>query len=314
MLIAFLSIIICIMATSWFQQLQLTPIKAQSQAQLTLMINTSQNKYVQLEPVPLNFRLLNQSTIPITWNGIPMLGGRDIDILARTTNGNEVRWSGKRNNIDGVVDTEVMQPEKSKETNNLIDEEIADKLFPQPGRYQVRVEFNYLDLSNGQQQNITIVSNSILIDIDEARGNNRRAYDYLKQIYKPANNGGNITEIIRLQKYFTDNFSNSVYWTYLTYKLANTYLLVGDYEKAEHEFLKISEIDFYYSKQVEKKFELLSRKLGRDRRNPDRLRATPVNAPVAPRPMPVPPIIPVPFPNNPPVRIQIPTPVPNTTP
>jgi hypothetical protein len=302
---SFLAIVGCIVPV-WFQQLHTTTVEAQNQTMLILEILTPQSKYLQGEPIPLDFKLLNKTNVPIMWNGIIDI---DTDILARTANGNEVRWSNNRHNVDIVGETEVMQPEKSKKLDILIGREVVERLFPQPGHYQLRVEFKYLDFSYGQRQNITIVSNSIPIDIDEPRGADRRACDYLKNVYDPINRSSNINEIMRLRQHFADNFSNNVYWKYMTFELANTYLALGKNEEAEREFLKISEIEFYYSKQIEKQFQLLSRKLGRDKRNRARRRGVPTDVPVA-RPMPAPTIIPVPLPNNPPVRIPIPNPTP----
>lgn len=316
-LITFLSITVYVSATVWFQPLQPNIVMAHSQPRLTLETSTSQHKYVQFEPILIDFKLSNQTSVPITWNGIPMFGSEDIDILARTANGNDIRWSGKRSIVDGVVETEIMQPDKNKEVKNLIDEGAAEQLFPQPGRYQIRVEFSYLDLSNEQKENITIVSNPILIDIDEPKGKDRKAFDYLKNDYASAEKSNDIKEKMRVWQYFVNNFPDSVYWKYKTYKLGVIYLITGENEKAEREFLKISEIDFYHSKNVDKHFDKLISKLGRDKRNPERWHGRVVtNAPGAPvlRAIPVPSISPIPLPNNPPVLIRIPNPTPFPTP
>lgn len=289
-------------------------VAAQSSTQLTLEISTSQPKYLQREPIPLNFKLSNQTSVPIKWNGFFKVGGPNINLVTRLQNGSEIRWNGKDYEVETpTVDNEVTQPNKNKEEENLIDENIAEKLFPLLGRYEFRVEFVYISAQHDQLQTETIVSNQIIIDIDEPRGNDRKAYDYLKNIYDPIDESGNINEIMRSRQYFVDNFPNSVYWKYVTYKLATTYFSFGEHEKAECEFLKISEIDFYHSKQIEKQFQVLSRKLGRDKRNPARQPSVFPNAPIA-RPVPVPSIAPVPFPNNPPVLIPIPNPNPNKKP
>lgn len=315
-LITFVFVIVCATLILWFQQFQPTEVNAQSQPQLTLEISTPENKYVQLEPISLDFKLSNQITVPLTWNGMPMLGSRDINILSRASNGNEFRWLGRRSVVDAVMDTEIMQPNKNKEIHNLIDGYILEQIFPQPGRYELRVEFNYTDLTYGQRQNVTIVSKPIMIEIIEPRGKDRLAYEYLKNIYKQVNNISNVSEMITAQRYFANNFSDTVYGKYMTYKLANSYMSAKEFEKAEDEFYKISDVDFYYSKQVDDQLRELANKLHRPNRRTKR-KPDLSNIPVA-RPLPSQPPPPIytasPLPGNAPVLIRIPNPNPNSTP
>jgi hypothetical protein len=171
------------------------------------------------------------------------------------------------------------------------------------------VEFIYGDSTYEQAHIETIVSKPITIKITEPQGLDRKAYDYLKNIYDPINKRSNVKDIVEAEQYFVDNFRGSAYWKYITYKLAITYPVLGESEKAEREFLKITDLDFYYTEQVEKQFRELARRLGRDKRNPARQPSAFPNAPHG-RVIPVPSISPVPFPNNPPVLIPIPSPTP----
>lgn len=308
-LIGFFSLSVCIAALIWFQSSESNIVAAKSQTKLTLEVTTTQSKYLQGEPIPLNFKLSNQTTVPVTRNGL--LGiGPDINLETHSETGTEVRWMGKDISLDTPGSSlEVMQPGKNREEQDLIHESLVEKLFPLPGRYELRVEFIYCDCTNGQQQIETIVSKPIIINIDEPHGANRRAYNYLKNVYDPINRDGKANEKMVKLQYFVDNFSDSVYWKYLAYKLAINYFMFGENEKAEREFLKISEIDFYYSKKIDQNFQVISRKLGRDKRNPSHQRGVTRNAPIA-QPVPVPSIVPIPLPNNPPVRIPIPNPTP----
>ncbi len=228
-------------------------------------------------------------------------------------NGSEIRMKMANRSVDTpIMDTEITQPNMNKVKQNLVDGELAERMFPQPGRYQIKVEFSYLDFSSVPRQNVTIVSNPITVDIDEPNGNDRRAYDYLKQIYQPVNNRGNITEILQKRKYFVNNFKNSVYWKYMTFQLANTYLIFNRNVEAEEELFEISDIEFYHTKQVEDQLLKLSKKLGRP---VPRSKRPPIlaNAPVA-IPIPAPTVYTGPPPSNPPVLIPIPNPIVNPSP
>jgi hypothetical protein len=306
---SFITVITCVVVV-WSQQLHPSVVEDR-EAQLSLEISTPRFNYVQLEPVVIDLKLSNQATVPLTWNGLFQIGGENTNLLIRAENGNEVRWKGN-SNIDIVMDTEVMQPGMKKEVQNLLPGDFIERRFPYTGRYQLRIEFNYLDFSYNKRKNITVVSNPITIDIVKPKDKDCNAYDYLKQIYYPVFTSGTITEKMRVGQYFLDNFSSNSYEKYIAFDLANRYFETKEYEKAEEVFFQISDVDFYYSKQVEKRLEELARKLNqpirRTKRPPDYS-----NAPVA-RPVPAPIIVPVPLPNNPPVLIVIPNPNPNKTP
>lgn len=296
----------------WYEHTRVNVATAQNQTMLTLEVSTVQNSYLQREPIPVNLKLSNRTTVPIKWNGFLHIGP-DINLVSRSETGVEVRWTGKTLNLDApFMNTAIMQPNGTKEEKNIIDENLAEKLFPQPGRYQMKIEFIYSNYTYGQEQIETVASNPITIEITEPHGVNRKAYDYLKNTYEPTKKRGNVREIVGVEQYFVDNFPNSTYWKYITYKLANTYPVIGELEKAEREFLKITDLEFYYTEQVEEQFNKLVKKLGRDKRNPKQLQSG--SQPPIPRPIPAPTIISVPSSNNPPVVIPIPNPNPNRTP
>lgn len=300
-----LSAVICCAIVIWYQQLLPSMVKAQGETLLTLEISTPQRKYVQFEPILIDLKLSNQTTVPIAWNGYLQIGSKNINLLMRAANGNEVRWKGDKGNADIIMDTEIMPTGKNQKVQNLINGKFAEQLFPQPGRYQFRVEFNYTDLTYNQAEKITIVSNPITIDIDEPKGKDRIAYDYLKQIYQRIVEGDNITEKIQVLQHFADNFSNTAYGKYIVFELGKAYLKRKEYEKAEEAFYQISDIDFYYAKQVDEHLGEIAGKLHkpvlRTKRSPDYSNAPvgipmPAITPVRTNPLPTP-IMPVPYPN-----------------
>lgn len=282
---------------------------AQNQNRLTLEISTSKVEYLQLEPIPLTLKLSNQTNNPINWNG-NLDFGENIEFLVKPINSNEIRVKN-RSVETPIMNTKTILPDKEIVKQNLMDGESAERLLRQPGQYQMKIEFNYIDFSNSERQNVTITSNPIIIIIAAPNGNNLQAYNYLKQVYEPVNNGGDINEIISKRKYFADNFESSIYWKYLTFRLAKTYLLINKYAEAEQEFYRISDLDFFYDKEIAEQLQSLSRKLGRP--IPRSKRSLNLNnVPVA-VPIPVPTIYNG-SPINPPVLIPIPNPVVNPSP
>ena len=95
----------------------------------------------------------------------------------------------------------------------------------------------------------------------------------------------------------------------MTFNLADIYFATGQDEKAEREYLKISDIEFYYSKKINQRFSILVRKLGRDRRTPKPGRIIHIND-SGPIPIPVPTPVPIPLPDDAPVLISVPNPSP----
>lgn len=280
--------VVCLQKAILFRQ-----VSAQNQSQLKLELSTSERKFVQLEPIPFNLKLSNQTTIPIKWNGVFGVG-LGISFSTRAEDGSEFRWGGS-NSRDILEDTEVVQPGENRTMQTLLDDFLVERLFPHPGRYQFQAEFKYSDYTFGQEQRQTIVSNPITIEIKEPVGNDRRAFEYLKNTYKPVRDGDNTQERLRIQQYMVDNFQNSVYWKYITYDLAEMYLFLKENEKAEREFFKLANIKFHHSKRVSAGLSKLAVKLGRP---------TPLsNHPLG---------VPIPMPPNSPIGQVIPTP--NTTP
>lgn len=298
---------------TWLQRSYfLKQVGAQNKTQLKLELSTSQNKFVQLEPIPFNLRLSNQTTIPIKWNGLLEIGN-DISFVARAEDGTITSWNGSGHGADIIMDTEAMQPGENKTVQSLIDDSLAERLFSRPGRYQLQVEFRYLDYSFGQTQAQTIKSNPITIDVKEPVGNDRRAYDYLKNTYKPIRQRGNVEDRIRAQQYFVDNFQHSVYWKYITHNLAVAYSFRNENETAEREFFKLVDVEFYHSKDVKKQLGHLAKKLGR----PTALSNHPPGAPLQNLPLDAPVlrgIPPIPVTTNPPGSPPVLTPIATPTP
>lgn len=146
------TILACASAFFVFHQLRPHVATAQAQIELSLEVSSPKRNHLQLEPSVLNLKLSNRTGSPITWDGIPRVGSRDINILTRLPNGAEFRWNGDKGNNDGFAGPEVTRPNESKETQNLVDGDLFTRIFPQPGSYLLTMEFLYDDFSSGQRQ------------------------------------------------------------------------------------------------------------------------------------------------------------------
>jgi hypothetical protein len=194
---------------------------------------------------------------------------------------------------------------------NLLHQSLSKMLFPNPGRYQLRVEFTHRKSVNQQGQIDTIISNPIDIRIKGPQGADVLASQHFSKI-NLLYQGNSLGEIVQAQQNFVNNFPNSVYRKFVAFDLANNYERLKDYEKAEREFYEISDIDFFYSEEVKRSLVELTGKLKRPNprsKRPVVITPIPFSTPVE-RPAPHP----VPYPSNGPVMIPNPNANPNATP
>ena len=307
-LLGFLIVNIGALSQNRSQPPKMKLVAANNQPHLKFEVSTSNRKYLQREPIPIDFKLSNQDSVPITWIGIFRSFSPNTNLISRSENGTEIRYIGNNStSVDELASSAIIQPGRNLESKNLISDFLVKKLFPSPGRYELTVEFIYAEIIFGQQTLEKLVSEPIIIIVEKTSGVDRKAYDYLENVFDPANISDSLKGMIARQ-YFADNFSDSVYWKYETFRLARFYSATGKYEKAEREFLKIYEIDYYYSEKIEREFIILARKLGRDKRKP-KFRKGYINEPM-PQIITLPPPMPIPLPDNAPVWIPIPNPKP----
>lgn len=258
-ILTFVIMIITVIGAVSIGKMQQPAAAQASTAKLKLDISTPHNRYFHLESVPFDLRLSNQTTQAIRWNGLLMFGP-SLSFVARNSSGVELRLEGK-NMATGLFESpqRVMQPAGTFQGNELV-ATIGQltRLFPEPGSYEVRVEFTYNDLDSGQRE--TIVSNSVVVNIEEPHGINRQARDYLRDILEP-NRTQPSREFVLLQQDFVDRFGNTAYGKYVIFELANAYLAKGEHIKAFRELVKISNVNFHYSKQVKATVAQLKAKL-----------------------------------------------------
>ena len=259
-------------------------IQAQTEAsKLTLELSTSKSNYFQLEPVEFNFKLSNSSVEPVKWQGLLILGS-DLDFLIKSPGSEENRIEGRKMSIGTVASApSVIQPGGEFISNAILGSvEEQEKVFPEPGTYQVRVEFNYKEITAEEVKQIKIASNPVTIHISAPQGVNLEAYNYIKNTLEKARSERvSADEMLRLRRNFVNNYRGSVYAKYEILKLALAYRAGGEDLKALRELCKISNENFNYSKQVQKTMQLIYVKL-----SPPDLTPLPPDAPIPQRPHP----------------------------
>ncbi|MBA3634402.1 MAG: hypothetical protein H0W58_16580 [Acidobacteria bacterium] len=278
------AIIISVLFGMFIGFTQIYPASTQAQTEnpkLTLEVSTPQSSYLQLEPIPFQFNLSNQTNQPITWKGILLLFGGNVDLLIQEQNGSESRFAGSKYAVGLSKIPETLNPGQSRQVTDLFrGVKEFEAAFPRPGNYQVRVEFTYKDVSD-EQKRVTILSNPVSINIREPQNFNRQAYDYIKGPLQTRLTQNNVEATAQVQQDFVNNYGSTVYAKYVIFDLARTYQFLGEDLKALRELCKISGENFYYSKQVERTLRLIDVKL-----HPLDLTPLPENVPTPVRPHP----------------------------
>ena len=243
-------IYVCLVGSLQYNQAQVEPPK------LTLDVSTAKTEYLQLEPVLLSLNLSNQTLQPISWNGLLMIGP-NVNFVSRNAAGNEIRYEGNKY-VTGLFGSSVKSMLAGEQIRQeiLIDQSLAEILFPNPGQHTLQTEFVYRrDSETGPS--VKINSNSISLSINAPLGINRQAYDYIKGPLETVNNGSDVRTIIQSEQAFVNQFRNTVYAKHISVSLARTHQTLGENANAFRELCKISNENFYYSKEVRKKvFEL----------------------------------------------------------
>lgn len=235
------------------QNLYFETANAQSNTSvLTLEMTTPKNEYLQIEPIPVSLDLSNRTNQPISWKGILLLGP-NVNFLTRDINGAELRYDGGKY-ASGLLGFAVrtMPPGEKTKQDVLIERALSEILFPAAGRYEFQVEFVYSTEGEGREK-VKIISNSVSIVIKEPTGVERQAYDFIKGPLAEVNNKADVRAIAEREQEFVNKFKNTVYAKYISVSLARTYQTLGEDDKAFRELCKVSQEDFYYTKEVKKR-------------------------------------------------------------
>lgn len=226
---------------------------------LTLVISSDKNNYLQSEPVSLNFKLSNQSDQSISWKGTLSIG-RNLKILSRSKTGKEIQLDGS-NSIGGIYSPlKAMESGAKVEQDILINDTLSELLFPQPDNYDLQVEFTYYT-DTQEKQLVKILSNTISINISEPTGIARQAYEYIRGPLASANRQTDVQVITAREQEFVNKYRNTVYAKYVGFSLASAYQRSGEDQKAFLELCKIPNEKFHYFKDVQRKIYEIDAKL-----------------------------------------------------
>lgn len=260
---------------------------------LTLELSTK-SSFVRREPIPLELNIKNPTSQPATWYSQPMCGG-NMSLIVRKPDGS-VWVSGIENGLyKPIPHNETTKSGAHKRITVLADDGFL-KLLAQPGSYQIQVEFAYSDITSGQFVPRRVLSNLAVLQVLEPHGRDRLALTYIESIIDPANRQLESERGLEALEFFYSNFRDSVYGNWKAIELGKRYVSVKRFPAAEAVFFDISDIDFYYTQEVERQLNNLAIKLHKVNARTKRI-SVPSNAPFFReiekpdiRPIPIPPI------------------------
>ena len=259
-------------------QIHSTVVQSQSEyPKLTLEISTPKSSYLQLEPIPLRFDLVNRTSQSISWKGALLLFGGNTNLIIQGGGNSENRFIGSKYIGSPQTTPITLSPGQSIKRSGLfagIKE--FDSFFPRPGNYQVRAEFTYIDTSSDEQERVTIVSNPVSISIQEPQGFNRQSYQAFRNLSQTEFSQNNVVAKAQAQQDFVNNYRGTVYAKYVILDLARRYQFLREDAKALRELCKISSDEgFYYAEEVQRILYQADAKL-----NPPDMRELPPEVPM----------------------------------
>jgi len=208
-------------------------------SKLTLKMQSTKDRFVLLEPVPLILTLKNETAEPIEGHSAIEISQNYIKLFVKDA-GNETRQikevSLNRKLVGASV--QMLEPGKEYQSKQILSLNL-DELFPRPGTYRLHAT---LINNNGKKE---IKSNTITIHVLEPEGIDQQAFEYIKEKGTPATffsavnlpNSKNTPDVV---EEFVYNYSGSVYGDYATFLLGEFYFGNKDYAKAQEKFSKIA--------------------------------------------------------------------------
>ncbi len=137
--------------------------KAKSQSEnpkLTLEISVQKNTYIQLEPIHLKMKLLNNTNQAIKLHGLFILG-QDLDFITQKAGSEEIVFDGRNISAGSVLTTPVtLLPENEVNSDMLVTNiNQFEKMFPSTGTYQVRIKFRHKRFVGNDSYQDVVLSN-----------------------------------------------------------------------------------------------------------------------------------------------------------
>jgi len=193
---------------------------------LTLNVTTSKQSFVMLEPIPLTLRVSNDTKFPVYGHAALDFESERVRLYVRPQGQQEGYWATQLSIETGytIVDLEPFAPGETHQRTNVLMVSL-DRLFPQPGRYELTVA---LLATVG----VDIKSDPIEIVIRPPRGRDADAMRFIQSTRKAGYflAGGSLfvePESEEQLQTLADEFADTLYATYADYALGAFYQQKG---------------------------------------------------------------------------------------
>jgi hypothetical protein len=223
---------------------QTIPVQG-SFSDLTLELTVLKQNLVQLEPIPLILTLRNKTAYSVISQTTLDFAAGFVQLFLIDNNREPVRIQ----NISPIakfviVDPKPIRPGERLQTKELLTI-VQDKVFPQPGSYQIQAV-----MRDGREKQ-QIKSNLLIIHVREPSGLDLQAFDYLKHRTNPSYFFSGL-EADKTQPQlleFVSTFRDSSYGDYAALVLGDLYFARKDYQRVIEQ-LNVFRSDFIYADRV----------------------------------------------------------------
>ncbi len=202
---------------------------------LTVEISSTKQTFIPLEPIPIVFRLANNTNIPIRGHSSFRFSSNFVELFVRNHQGIVRKIEPLSLNRIFSVGKEVLFPSGATVQQSELLKLELNRHFPSTGNYTLQAVFRSRSGAD------TIKSNWLAISISELQGANLAAYEYLKQ-GTDISKGFNIPETVEQATFFesfVSSFPDTPYSSYIQVNLAGYYYWNGDFEKARSNLQKL---------------------------------------------------------------------------
>lgn len=224
--------------------------EALSFSNLTLEVGSTKDEFVPLEPIPLLFKLENATTSRVWGHTALELSENHIELFVIALGGSVKKIEiAKPVAILVEVGRSVFQPGESHRSKDLLTIGMNDVLS-QPGDYQIQA------VVHGANWSEEVKSNLLLVHITEPNGANRRALNLIRSESSLPNKfaGYPLSEFpqaLAILKTLSNDFSETVYSDYASYRVGEFYFYTKKYDKAKEYLDKLADKnDFIFAKEV----------------------------------------------------------------
>lgn len=222
---------------------------------LTLEILTTQPSFVQLEPIPILFKVSNLTDKNVPSHGTFDFSGGYVQINIRQPNGQIRSINSLSMERARTIAVEKFLPPQSHFEKTQVISLGLNSIFPEVGRYGIQAVFL------GKDHQEAIRSAWLNVDILQPTGVNLAALDFLEKqtnivtVFEEVND-----ENIQTLESFISSYPESDYAPYVRFLLANHYLFEEENDKAKTHLVALeSKKDFVYSSKVKENLAKVAR-------------------------------------------------------